>query len=122
VRNHPWVSEDDSASWHTDCVSFYQWPTVQDTGAPKTKDKPCSLMCPVYSTDTLEHLSRKEPVHNYILLSNFSWCKGDHTPRNPCVGSKVFYYRASPLTVVVSSVGVSVLPLTNMVKVKGPNM
>jgi len=83
---------------------------VQDTGAPNTHDKPGSLTCPVYSTDTREHLSWKEPVHtNYVYtspFSNFSWCKGNHTG-NPCVGRQVFYHRASPLTVVPSSVGES---------------
>jgi len=48
-------------------VRFYKWPIVQNTGAPTTHDKPGSLTCPVYSTDTWEHFSRKEPVHISFL-------------------------------------------------------
>jgi len=28
-------------------ISFYEWPIVQDTGAPTTHDKPGSLRCSV---------------------------------------------------------------------------
>jgi len=49
--------------WRQDiqAVRFYYWPIVQDSGVPTAHDKPGSLTCPVYSTDTLEHLSWKEP-------------------------------------------------------------
>ena len=37
-------------------VNFNYWPTVQDTGAPPTHDKPGSLTYPVYSTDTRKQI------------------------------------------------------------------
>ena len=58
-------------------VRFYQWPIVHDTGAPTTHDKPGSLTCPMYSTDTQEHFSWEEQdlVHISFLVI-FSWCEG----------------------------------------------
>ena len=49
-------------------VSFYQWPYVQDTGAPTIHGKPGSLTCPVQITNTREHFSWEEPVHISFLV------------------------------------------------------
>lgn len=54
---------------------------MRNTGVPNTYDKPESLLCPVYSTDTRDHFSWEEPVHKlcYLVLVNLVGVKWERT-------------------------------------------
>jgi len=65
-------------SRHTYPNSFYLWPIVQDTGAPTTHDKPCSLTYPVYIA--LLQGSILPGTNQYVSpFSYLSWCEGSNS-------------------------------------------